>query len=410
MNLLVTELVDRRLERLRDRTDRLDLTDYVHDTSERTSEAFERLIDVERIRHAQRFFATFGLPITASLLFKALPESYAAARGAQVLSLTGELVSAPARRVRQTAQFLITMMTPSLEDRQGGRTTTLHPGQPGAIVARRLRVMHAQVRHFVLTECPDRWKSKEESYFDVVDPHGPSLGAPLNQEDLIGMLHEFSVGVFEGLDVLGVPATAADKAAWFHLWNVVGCHMGIGTDDALRADGEPAQIHRECQFALPLDPTSSAETMAVIRRRHWQASFEGSILVNALLADLERALPRSLKPYPAALMRYLLGDDTANLLGIARGGWFQQALLTANSWRRVADTVRSRHRGAPVRLLTSELSATATQRVLQSYVEDAERDGPPFELASSFRNTWGIGSRREPKAAVPPFAIERQTA
>jgi hypothetical protein len=404
MNTLVTQMTSARLDQLRGRTDVLDLTDYVNDASKRTFEAFDHLIDVDQVRHAQQFFATFGLPITAGLLFKALPESYAAARGAQLLCLTGELVSAPDRRVRQTAQFLISMMTTGPEDGTRGRITTLHPGQPGAIAARKLRLMHAGVRNWVEGTYKDRWASRER-YFDTVYPNGPRLGDPLNQEDLIGMLLEFSVGVFESLDLLGVPYSADDKAAWFHLWNVVGCHMGIGTDDALRPDGAPAKIDRRCEFALPLDPSSSVETFAAIRQRHWMPSMEGSILVNALLADLTRALPRAMKPYPAALMRYLVGEDTANMLGISRGGWLQQALVTANSWKRVAEMVQRRHRGAPVRLTTGELSAMVTQRAIQSYVEDGERDGAPFELSCSFRNVWGIGSHREPEPELPPYAV-----
>jgi hypothetical protein len=272
------------------------------------------------------------------------------------------------------------------------------------MAARRLRVMHGAVRDFVTDKCERRWDLKKE-HFEQVDPNGPALGKPLNQEDLIGTLHLFTVGVFESLDMLGVPYSVDDKAAWFHIWNVVGCHMGIGTEDALRKGGEPATIHPDCAFSLPLDPVASADTLALIRQRHWMASFEGSILVNALLADLARALPRGLKPYPAALMRYLLGDGTANMLGISHGGWLQQVLLTANSSRWVADAIRNRRRGAAVRFTTSELSAMATQRVLQSYLDDAEQGGPPFELSTSLRNAWGIGSRREPEPMTPSFAI-----
>src|SRR4029079_15328362 len=78
MNTLVTQMTSARLDQLRGRTDVLDLTDYVHDASTRTFGAVDHLIDVDQVRHAQQFFATSGLPITAGLLFKALPESYAA--------------------------------------------------------------------------------------------------------------------------------------------------------------------------------------------------------------------------------------------------------------------------------------------------------------------------------------------
>jgi hypothetical protein len=351
---------------------------------------FDRLIDAEMVRHAQRFFATFGLQIGAALVHHSLPDSYAAARGAQVLYLTGELVTSPARRVRETTQFVLDIMTPPPADQFLGRAvTTLHPGQRGATAARRIRLFHQCVRNFVNTECAARWKSISR-YFERIDPDGPSLGVPLNQEDLLGTLHEFTVAVFESLGALGVPYTSDDEAAWFHVWNIVGRHMGIGTWSAFERDASETEIAGPIRPFLPLDPRLASETLAVIRRRQQIESVEGTILVNALLAELQRPLSRGMKPFPAALMRYLLGPHTADLLGISRGGWFQEFLLSLNSIPRIAEKVARRRTGALARVPTSELSAITTQRLLQTFVDEGRSGNRPFEVPAHLGNAWGL--------------------
>ena len=221
----------------------------------------------------------------------------------------------------------------------------------------------------------------------------PRSGEPLNQEDLLGTLHEFTVGVFESLNVLGVPYTADDEEAWFHVWDVVGCHLGIGTESAFNAQESQTKVAAPCKHFLRLDPGGSASTLDAIRRRHHMESYEGTILTNALLGELERPLQRGMKPFPASLMRYLLGNETANLLGISRGGWMQQWLLSLNGIPRVTEIVARRRKGAIVRLTTSELSAMATQRLLQAFDEEGRRPGGrPFEVASHLRNVWGLGA------------------
>lgn len=353
---------------------------------------FHHLINREMVRHAQRFFATYGLQIGAALVHHALPDSYAAARGAQVLYLSGELVSDPARRVRETTQFVLTVMTPAAgQDERENALTTLHPGQPGAVAARRIRFFHHYVRVFVRNQCADRW-ARIADYFMTIDPSGPALGKPLNQEDLLGTLHEFTVAVFESLRLLGVPYSSDDQAAWYHVWDIVGRHMGIGTTSAFSNGDSQTDIATDMQSFLPLEPEMSAETLAVIRRRHRLESVEGTVLVNALLAELERPLTRGLKPFPASLMRYLLGTATADLLGITRGGWFQELLISLHSVPRIAEKARRRRSGALARWTTGELSSVATQHLLQAFMDEGRSGSRPFVVSSQLRNAWGLNS------------------
>jgi hypothetical protein len=198
-----------------------------------------------------------------------------------------------------------------------------------------------------------------------------------------------------------VAYSADDQAAWHHVWDIVGRHMGIGITSAFSDHGSQTEIAPPMQLFLPMDPDMSAETLAVIRRRHRLESVEGTILVNALLSELERPLPRGLKPFPASLMRYLLGPATADLLTITRGGWFQELLLSLNSVPRIADKATRRRSGALARWTAGELSTAATQRLLQAFTDEGRSGNRPFVVSSHLRNAWGLNSDHDSFDLLP---------
>ena len=67
----------------------------------------------------------------------------------------------------------------------------------------------------------------------ICEPGGADLSEPLNQEDLLATLGTFTTVVFRALDKLAVPFDEEHRKAYYHLWNIVGWHLGIGDDDAL---------------------------------------------------------------------------------------------------------------------------------------------------------------------------------
>lgn len=360
------------------------------------------LIDVQKVRHAQRFFETYGLHVSAALLHQSLPEAYACARGAQVLYLTSELVTHPARRIRETAHMLISMLSedPSISDKERRHKTNLHPGYAGAKSARRVRLFHALVRKMFAEESPghlpDRWKVRAEHF----ERQGrPILGKPINQEDQLGTLFTFTVSVFEALGRIGVPYTQDDMDAWFHVWDIVGRHLGVGVESALFGD-RPSHVERPSDhdiFRMQFDPAISTELMAVIRRRHQEASHEGKILTNALLQEVQRPLSRSMKPLPAMLIRYLVGNDVRQMLGVRSGGWafyWSNHLLMNRRASRVAI-------GRPTRFAGGELSAMMGREILQMFTENSSLNvfdsprGGRVELPDSLCRSWGIHSQKE---------------
>ena len=65
-----------------------------------------------------------------------------------------------------------------------------------------------------------------------------------------------------------------------------------------------------------------------IQRRHAVATEHGQSLTHALLASMEKQIEPSIRPFPAILMRMLLGHHISDLLGIQRRyGLFPRVLF-----------------------------------------------------------------------------------
>jgi hypothetical protein len=241
--------------------------------------------DVDRILRGQKFFLDWGLPIATSLFCASLPVAYAAAKGAQVIRFTGELVTSTNRRLARTGRFLWDVM--GLDEDHGPEFE--HPLQPGTRAwasARGVRLQHAAVRHFVHhdAQAQERWEVR--------------WGEPVNQEDLLGTFLTFTTTVFRSLDRLGCAYDQDEAEDYLHLWNVIGWLLGIDAD------------------LLDLDWDEAHELESALRPRNVQASRAGIELTQALIAAMQATLPRPLDFLPAVLVRRLIGDDLADLLRV----------------------------------------------------------------------------------------------
>jgi mpaB/rubber oxygenase-like protein len=260
-----------------------------------------------RMDRAQRFFADHALEIGAALFCASLPESYASPRGARVLVLTGRLVSGPVRRVAETAQMLLDVMTTDGLDPQHGT---------GYDDVRRIRLMHAAVRYYIEND-----PSVPRTQFLPTPPHGwcAGWGRPLNQEDLLGALLTFTVSVFEVLDKLGVEVDPDDLEAYLFRWKLIGWLLGMADD------------------VLPVDVAEAREMAELIRYRQLGPSNDGRELTRALIEALERAVPfppmRALVP---ATVHWYVGTDTAQLIGVGASPW---SLVLEGPGRWLSDTI-----------------------------------------------------------------------
>lgn len=221
----------------------------------------------------QQLFADYGPEILMILACYSLPASYAARKGVQVLYRTGFLANRPNRRLFQTAQMVIDVMTPGGLGRDGrGRAT-----------AEKVRLMHAAIRHLLLDGAP---------------PWPADLGVPINQEDLAGTLMTFTSIILDGLGKLGIHVSPAHAGAYLEAWQAVGRMMGIVDE------------------LIPRTVDDAAALMAIIERRQVEPCDEGRALTASLLEMLEGHTPPGLKGVPPALMRTLLPAPVADALGV----------------------------------------------------------------------------------------------
>jgi hypothetical protein len=276
----------------------------------------------------------------------ALPASYAAAKGVKVLHATGFLEGHTLRRLFETTQMVVDVLSDDglAADGKGVRT------------AQKVRLMHASIRHLVQAP-PRAW--------DTAD-----LGVPINQEDLAGTLMTFSVVVLRGLARLGIKVTDDEKAAYLHCWLVIGRIMGI-TPQYLAADLAEAD-----------------ELTLLIRQDQIAASPEGRELTAALMKALDSMIPHAFSGFSASATRFFLeadelpGQDVPEILGLPHANWTElvvwamKAVAEVESWlsdsRDVAGVIRwfSRH----------------FVDALLSFDRGGNR--PPFSIPDRFRQEW----------------------
>ena len=239
----------------------------------------------ETVARGQRVFAEHGPEILMLLCCYSLPSSYAARKGVQVLHQTAYLAKRPNRRLFETAQMIVDVMSP------GG----LDAGGRGVRTAQKVRLMHAAIRHLIQTNPDAVWDRQE-------------LGMPINQEDLLGTLMTFTWLILDGLLKQNIAVAAADQAAYLDTWLTVGELMGI----------EPALLPRTVADAEALT--------AIIERRQVAPSPEGKEMMAALLGMMHDNVPPAFRTVPSSMIREFLPADVATFLGVPNHV-FEQELI-----------------------------------------------------------------------------------
>lgn len=251
--------------------------------------------DFDRIRRAEELFARHGVLALACLICGSLPECYTLGRGVKILDLTQQLSRHPNRRLHQTALMVLAVMLP------GG----LSIGGRGVRQAQKVRLIHAAIRHLIVTEHPSdvlatRVTETAASVTEVLhllDWNLETDGWPINQEDMAFTLLTFSYVIPRGLRTLGVPVTTAQEEDFLHCWNVVGHVLGLREDLM-------AHTMEDAEFLF-----------SRIKALEGRPSLPGQKLTKALVDLVEDLLPmRILKPCPSFLVELLVGGPTATML------------------------------------------------------------------------------------------------
>jgi hypothetical protein len=305
--------------------------------------------DESMVNEAEQFFLLYGLASSTLLACASLPQCYVMKYGTEVLAFTKFLQVHPTHRIRETAQMVMDVMVP------GG----LQPLGRGVRATMKVRVMHAIVRQMFMRD--------RSAASTPVDPAlDAAFGLPINQEDMVYTLMTFSYVVTEGFGTMGYHMTNRQREGYIHCWNVVGYLMGIREE------------------LLPAAYNDARELFEAIRRRQHGQSDAGRKLTAALLKSVEEALPGDHDdPLVAALTRKLVGDSTADVLGIARPTLLQQLRLDAllEAWALSAAVATRLHSDRLLRIASEKLHHALL-------VKMGEMEGEPFEVPEEFVKQW----------------------
>lgn len=236
--------------------------------------------DPARMQRGMAFFQKNTPKISLMLGFYALPYTYLGANGAQVLWLTERIKNDTARRLQETGEWVFAVNNPK-------------EWAKGTAMARilKIRLIHAGARWFSIQS--GRWNS--------------AWGHPVNQEDMAGTNIAFSYIVLLGLRKAGVSMMDQEEEDYLHHSNVVNSLNGI--EDEL----------------LPQNLREAFSLNQAIARRQFASSEAGMGLTKALLNAMAELASQSQRGTPgpetvrnlaAGEMRFFLGDDYANWLGI----------------------------------------------------------------------------------------------
>jgi hypothetical protein len=313
--------------------------------------------DPAKIQMAERIFSEHGLVSMMTLVFASLPECYVMKHGVKILALTAQLGEHTNRRVHQTASMVLGVMN------AGGLTAT---GR-GIRETQKVRLIHATIRYQMLKRAAAAPASAAPmSVTDVIAGRGIAWdlkddGYPVNQEDLAYTLLTFGYVIPMAMRQLGVPLTDQEFEAFLHAWNVTGHILGV-RDDLMAHTVEDATA-----------------LFDAIQARQAGASAGAAMLTNAMLDLVNDKLLRLpiLHPLGPILMRVLVGDTTAAMLGLnERDPWavvlMHRLIASAiGGIDRVAIAFGGHFR--PLAMLAPWLG----QRVIELLCDVTARDGRP---------------------------------
>jgi uncharacterized protein (DUF2236 family) len=322
-----------------------DLPAPVLDFLKQTGEIIARA--PESVAAGERVFAEHGPEVMMLLCCYSLPSSYAARKGVQVLHRTAYLAKRPNRRLFETAQFIVDVLTP------GG----LGPGGRGIRTAQKVRLMHASIRHLIQNDPTAPWDAKE-------------LGVPINQEDLLGTLMTFTWLILDGLSRLGIRLTPQEQQAYLETWLAVARVMGV----------EPE--------LMPRTVADAKATTELIERRQVADSPEGREMTAALLGMMQTNMPHPFKSMPGCLIREFVPSNVATFLGIPSHPLREELIRLADKalqpLERFIDFEKKRHalvRTFSVHLLRwmirIELDGQPARFALPTYLQEDWQIAPP---------------------------------
>ena len=217
---------------------------------------------------------------------------------------TGRLTDHGVRRLRQNIRQLIEIMIPGGLERHG----------EGWKLSVRIRLIHAQVRHFLRRS--DEWDEAE-------------FGAPIHPAHVALAAANFSALVLEAAMKLGAEPTAEEREAFVQVWRYSAYLMGVPETILFTSEAEALDL---CRVGFTCEPRPEIESLVM-----------GNALVNSAPVVIGVHRPRerqNLADYVYRVSRALIGDELADELNFPRQSTFG-LLFYLRTKRRLARRVRS---------------------------------------------------------------------
>jgi hypothetical protein len=178
------------------------------------------LTDIEFLEKGSAIFDKNGPMITFALGVRSLLKQYAHTKAIEVLRLTTLLINHVNRRILETMQFVLDVMAPDwvIKSDDGSYKINLH--HPGLMSVKKLRLVHAMIRYRLRNKMYD---------VSLGDYDIPTLGFPINQEDMVFAIHTFSLEIMEGLKTMKINVSDEEAENYFQCWKVIGRGLGVSS-------------------------------------------------------------------------------------------------------------------------------------------------------------------------------------
>ncbi len=307
--------------------------------------------DDAAVARGQEFFNRLAQHQFSALYFASLPNSYAAAKGVQVLRLTGRLQTDTKRRLAETGQFLMDIAGPG----------AMRPGGVGIDRILHVRLMHAAVRWMIahdpsvthLVDCaPPQTEQEALQWSD-------SWGIPANQEDLVGTWLTFTVVVYDVFDRSGVVYSVQDIADHMHLWRLVGHYLGVDPE------------------LVPVTRTVAAGLQQRIFSRQQAPCEAGKALSVALVEMAHERMPFFMRPMLPSAFRHFLGDRVCDMLDMPAPNWTRPLLPIMARVDRILTKGEEKHP------LHARLSAFIGRHMMDGIIKEMRKGSrPAFQIPS----------------------------
>jgi hypothetical protein len=250
-----------------------------------------------------------------------LLDCYCWANEAEVLGLTHQMSEHLERRIPETAQFVIDVMSDNAlidHDYEHGDDCDPENAPKGIRAIQKIRLMHALMRWLILFDpgnasdaegdgtIPAAWEHLMRSQWSI-----PVQGYPISQTFMAGTLLTFSWVVIKSMRKMWATVSKEHGLEYLHIWKIIGYKLGVDEDLLAFFDTEEsaADLH-QAMMENYRAPTQQGVALAMALERYMVRNIVDHIPAHKLFG---------MHKFPRIAMWHLCGPDTARTVGMVPG-------------------------------------------------------------------------------------------